>query len=322
MELVFRIIDQAGHRHELRRLGGPILRIGRAFDNDLVLTDPTVSPCHAVIEETPDGRVVMRDLDSLNGVYLGGRRRQRVTGETELVSGGVYQLGKSRVVVYSTDHPVPETVRIGGTDNAIELLDNPLILAGAVLLAAFIYGAEQWLNMFSGFEWRAVANVLLVVLGSSLAVAIFWAVVGRVLRHESHFKKQFTVILFFLGAQFFLTGLYDILLFNTLDVFLSTAVLVVFQAALLGGLLWLNLYLATNQTPAQRARSAAIIAVLLVVLSLYSEVIFRPEFSETPDYVRVLEPPFLHFSGSVPEEVFLADAAMVFERLEDGGSEE
>ena len=179
MELVFRIIDQAGHRHELRRLGGPRLTIGRAYDNDLVLTDPTVSPCHAVIEETADGRVVLRDLDSLNGVFLGGRRRQRLAGETELVSGGVYQMGKSRVMVFSTDHPVPDTVRIGGTDNAIELLDNPLLLAGAVLLAAFIYGAEQWLNMFSGFEWRAVANVLLVVLGSSLAVAIFWAVVGQ-----------------------------------------------------------------------------------------------------------------------------------------------
>ena len=315
MELIFNIVDQGGHRHDWRRLGGSRLTIGRAWDNDLILTDPTVSPYHAVIEEDADGRVVLRDLDSVNGVYAKGRRR--VEDAVELVSGGVYTLGKSRVTIYSPDHPVPETTRIGGTDNAIELLDNPFILVGAILLASFIHAWEQWLNMFSGFEWREIANVLLVVIGSTLALALFWAVVGRILRHESHFRKQLTIILVFLVAQFMLSRLYDVILFNTLDFFTSTMILVLFQAVLLTALLWLNLYLATNLTPRHRARSAAAVAIVLVVLSLYSEVIFRPDFSETPDYVRVLQPPALRFTGPVPVEEYLSDAERVFQRLRE-----
>ncbi|MFD6393985.1 BTAD domain-containing putative transcriptional regulator [Nocardia sp. NPDC055029] len=52
------------------------IRIGRMSDNDLLLNDPKVSRYHAEIAPSPNG-LVLRDLESTNGVFLNGLRVNR-----------------------------------------------------------------------------------------------------------------------------------------------------------------------------------------------------------------------------------------------------
>ncbi|MFT4625150.1 MAG: transcriptional regulator with PAS, ATPase and Fis domain [Myxococcota bacterium] len=91
------------HRLGLRVTSGPdeglalefdreVVRIGALQDNDVVLTDATVSRVHAELRRTPEG-LLLRDLGSTNGsfvgdvrvreVYVGDRRPFRV-GKTEI----------------------------------------------------------------------------------------------------------------------------------------------------------------------------------------------------------------------------------------------
>ena len=49
------------------------LRIGRAPENDIVLSDPNISRQHLVVWSTPRG-TFLRDLGSQNGTYIAGRR--------------------------------------------------------------------------------------------------------------------------------------------------------------------------------------------------------------------------------------------------------
>jgi hypothetical protein len=67
----------------VRRPGEPVhetvfrtlpVRIGRGPENDLVLVDPAVSRSHAQLESDPGGRLVLRDLESRNGIRLGPTR--------------------------------------------------------------------------------------------------------------------------------------------------------------------------------------------------------------------------------------------------------
>ena len=57
-----------GHRVEIPLRG---LAIGRAGDNDLVIVDGRISPHHAWIGIV-DGRVMLRDYQSLGGTFLNG----------------------------------------------------------------------------------------------------------------------------------------------------------------------------------------------------------------------------------------------------------
>ncbi|OGW18485.1 MAG: hypothetical protein A2X56_09555 [Nitrospirae bacterium GWC2_57_13] len=68
------------------------IAIGALAESDLVLTDPTVSRKHAVVEERPDGYVV-RDLESTNGTFLDGVKVR----EGYLSAGSVIRLGQTEI---------------------------------------------------------------------------------------------------------------------------------------------------------------------------------------------------------------------------------
>ncbi|UNO42816.1 FHA domain-containing protein [Streptomyces sp. MST-110588] len=57
------------HRLDL----GRVMRIGRALENELVVSDLQVSRYHAEFRATPDGRFEIRDLGSHNGTYVNGQ---------------------------------------------------------------------------------------------------------------------------------------------------------------------------------------------------------------------------------------------------------
>ncbi|WP_338675725.1 FHA domain-containing protein [Streptomyces sp. SCSIO 30461] len=52
---------------------GHVMRIGRALENELVVSDLQVSRHHAEFHATPDGRYEIRDLGSHNGTYVNGQ---------------------------------------------------------------------------------------------------------------------------------------------------------------------------------------------------------------------------------------------------------
>ena len=80
------LVDASGHQFSLRP--GEATRIGRALDNDIVVSDASVSRHHATIEYR-NGGFVLRDLGSQNGTWVGV---QRVT-EVPLGRGDALRLG-------------------------------------------------------------------------------------------------------------------------------------------------------------------------------------------------------------------------------------
>lgn len=76
---------------------GPELQIGTAASNEMVLTDSTVSRHHCVITATDDG-FLLTDLDSMNGVKLGGYRvRDAFLKDKSTLKLGRVKLGFTRV---------------------------------------------------------------------------------------------------------------------------------------------------------------------------------------------------------------------------------
>lgn len=71
--------------------------IGRHPDSAICLDDVTVSRRHAHLE-TSGGRVVIRDLGSLNGTYVNQERIEEVT----LGHGDEVQIGRYRMVFFES----------------------------------------------------------------------------------------------------------------------------------------------------------------------------------------------------------------------------
>jgi pSer/pThr/pTyr-binding forkhead associated (FHA) protein len=76
-------------------------RIGRHKDNDIQINNNSVHRRHAVLQQTNEGKFVINDLATRNGVVVNGKRVE----QQELADGDVIELGEVRVQFVS---PSPE----------------------------------------------------------------------------------------------------------------------------------------------------------------------------------------------------------------------
>ncbi|CAL9322048.1 ABC transporter ATP-binding_permease protein [Streptomyces sp. enrichment culture] len=110
---------------------GRVMRIGRALENELVVSDLQVSRHHAEFHAMPDGRMEIRDLGSHNGTYVNGQ---------PIPKGGSQLLGPSDVV--GVGH---STFRIVG-DRLEEFVDTGEVSFSARHLTVTVDGGKQILK--------------------------------------------------------------------------------------------------------------------------------------------------------------------------------
>ncbi|MEU1096587.1 ATP-binding cassette domain-containing protein, partial [Streptomyces sp. NPDC005877] len=110
---------------------GRVMRIGRALENELVVSDLQVSRNHAEFHSTPDGRMEIRDLGSHNGTYVNGQ---------PIAKGGSALLGPNDIV--GVGH---STFRIVG-DRLEEFVDTGDVSFSARHLTVTVDGGKQILK--------------------------------------------------------------------------------------------------------------------------------------------------------------------------------
>ena len=83
-------MDAAATKYPLIK---PVVRIGRGAENDIRLTNDSISARHAEIHRRRDGQIYLIDLGSSNGVYVNNSKLERA----ELNDGDVIELGEVRL---------------------------------------------------------------------------------------------------------------------------------------------------------------------------------------------------------------------------------
>jgi pSer/pThr/pTyr-binding forkhead associated (FHA) protein len=97
----------------------PVVNIGRADYNDIVLADESVSTVHAKIQRR-EGIWVLVDQDSTNGTVVDG---ERVVDETVLTPGALIKFGTVQTTFQPTDDAAG--VQKGGATRVIRPIDIP-----------------------------------------------------------------------------------------------------------------------------------------------------------------------------------------------------
>ncbi|MEU6062089.1 FHA domain-containing protein [Streptomyces sp. NPDC047097] len=110
---------------------GRVMRIGRALENDLVVSDLQVSRHHADFHATPDGRFEIRDLGSHNGTYVNGQPLAK-SGTALIGAGDIVGVGHS-------------TFRLVG-DRLEEFVDTGEVSFSARHLTVTVDGGKQILR--------------------------------------------------------------------------------------------------------------------------------------------------------------------------------
>ncbi|MCW5625267.1 MAG: FHA domain-containing protein, partial [Burkholderiales bacterium] len=101
VEILGRLGDVA-HRITLHHL--PV-RIGRAYDNDVIVDDPYVAPHHLRVERDADGALHAVDLGSRNGLHLLDPVRR--VANTPVGGGERLRIGHTPLRIRARDFAVP-----------------------------------------------------------------------------------------------------------------------------------------------------------------------------------------------------------------------
>lgn len=180
------IMSRNGEVEQRFRVEQLPIRVGRGYDNDVILDDEHVAARHALVEETADGNIQIRDLDSRNGIRYQGRRQAHI----ELTGHTVVRLGQTHVRVRRSSFEVePEAI---DTSNYQWEGWRPA-LAGATMIVALTW-TNTWLSQTEGFNLVVYLQAVISVLLAAILWSGIWAAANRLFGRTPRFGRHLFIV--------------------------------------------------------------------------------------------------------------------------------
>jgi len=179
------------HRDVAARFGvaGPEVRIGRGYDNDVVVDDPYVATHHLRIVRDEAGQLVAEDMGSVNGTFLdGGRSRLArivVDGDKPI------RIGQTHLRVRDVDYAVERERPVRPEWGMLPTL-SAAALGGITLGISLL---KVWLSQTSEPRISSYLMPSLVIIATVLLWAGLWALLSRVFSGQSRFLRNLMIVL-------------------------------------------------------------------------------------------------------------------------------
>lgn len=308
MAVIVEILGWGGRCRRYFTVHSQTVTIGRAYDNDVVVDDVHVSPHHMRLEREYGGWRAL-DLHSLNGVQV---VKNPGNSKELLASGAEIKIGRTRLRLVAMDQKIEDAKPLHLLDRGVIKLGSPTVWIPLLLLMLLAEISSLYLHSITRWEWK---NVFYTLINRQLPIffmAAIWSVVGRVVRHESHFFCQLSLIVLYALLYKFGGWVLRVAGYNLGSPLFPDIVTPSAGLIMLWLMLSANLAVATNLTMRSRWMVAGGIAFLMLVIALAESMQQWGEFSSFPRYFGELEPPPMLFVPGEKPETFLNGLDEVF----------
>jgi hypothetical protein len=310
MAVIIEVLGWGGKSRHHYRVEGPSIAIGRGYQNDVVLSDSHISANHMRLDAV-EGGWQLTDLDSLNGVEviknlsINSASTDSQSSTIILADGAEIKIGRSRLRIIADSHPVEAAKELHRLEKDVGQLNRFSIWLPLFLFVLLVDVAAVYANSFVEWQWKNALPSILLTQVSLLMLALFWGAVGRFLREEANFLGHYNLILLAILAYSASNWLVGVIGYNLSAAFLITAVTPLFNLALVAILLSANFALATSMLARQRWITAVGFVLLILVVSIASEMQQWGEFSPYPQYFAALELPALQIGDGESVDKFI-----------------
>lgn len=308
-KVILEFIKDYSHRRDYQVFNHLVIRIGRGYDNDCIVTDPYASEHHCVIRVHEQG-FALEDLASANGTVINGKHR--VEGQMALHSGDEITIGRTRLRFVMSHHKVEPALPLGSPSAFFSEINRPakawLIVFAALLLCELVEHQESYKNMtVQKFTSIGIGMILIVLVWAGL-----WAFIGRLIRHKSSFNAQLSwTALFFLVMTLFYP-LADHLGYITnsavVEMVTGSVIFGIFLALLVAG----HLTMATFVSRRNQVIASSVISVVILTFGIVTYYASKSEFDPQPDYYSTLLPPYAKLAPSMSPEEFVGKSQRIF----------
>lgn len=278
-----------GLRHDVQyhRVTHFPFTIGRAYDNDLILADDTVSAHHLRLDESEAG-ITLQNLSTENGTWIGDRSLSEQV--EDLRTPLALNLGRVHLKILSTDSAVAPTRNYPHASWLTQWASNirVAILLLAVYLLVSVYFAFETQDSGNNFGSTLVNEILVI------ALPLIWATVvgfiSRLLLHRWRFALQLSIASISLGLINFSTDfIAQISYWLTNGSIAGVFSDIVLAIAFIGLLTW-QLRAVSSLSRKRAAWTSVGIVVPLALIWDLQAIINQPDFNPNPPMHTVLRP--------------------------------
>lgn len=283
--------------------------IGRALDNDIIVSDNSVSPHHLRIERDEEGRLFIHNLSEENGTLMNRHRLGQQPVSATLPSKLV--IGHRKMRLLTSEIPV-ETTHISRCGGIFAPFCKPMwagVLFALSILASLI---DIYLGTFTQQDVLFYLSSLLTELVILMILVLVSSGVTRLITHRWAFIPALSVVsLFFLLPKVLGAAGHWLDYYFTNDSISDWLVLGVGDFVLLPVLLYGWLRWVISQKPLPALGLALVLSSLplgLQAINILDQMTVAREFSTKPDYSRTLSSLNMHAGSALSMEDFLHEA--------------
>ena len=168
-------------------------RIGRAFDNDLIIADETVSAHHLELLANESGFQV-KSIANENGTWIG--KDQLAEGQHELIVPTTINIGRTHLDLHAAHSPVEPTLIMARSSRLSEIASTiwlALSLTLTYMLITFYFAYQQFsLNT----DWTEILVNQLLFFAIPIAIATVMSFISRMFLHSWRYLLQLSLASF------------------------------------------------------------------------------------------------------------------------------
>lgn len=312
-ELIVEIHDAHRRMPAYRHIARFPLRIGRGYNNDIILNDPYVAAEHVEIDTAENGWLLRR-IDMANPPQHQGRAVAEHT--CQIQSGDELVLGKTLIRFFSPLHNVAPVRKLHDTLAGIMEQLSELVAVSALLLVLWLAQMlNQYLVTSENIPLQKLAANALPVVAGALLWALLWSLIAYVVRRKTCYLYFLLVTIFYFLADMLLENAIDYVAFNTSSMLLPEIMSYVIGGVLMTLMFYASMSRAMTLSTRRKLVLSNLFAWILVAVIGFVMQANRPAFIPDPEYTAVLKPPFAQWAETQSMADFLQESDKLFDKL-------
>ncbi len=309
-KLVIEVIKPGKMHNEFCVFTGSTIRIGRGFNNDVILDDAFVSSEHCEIIRDDEG-IKIKDLNSKNGIY--NIKAKQIQTDLAIHSGDKFIVGRTELRVYLSSHTVKPARPLIPRHKIITALRKPItawILFSLLSALAYLTGVITTIE--NGKQGQIILTAV-VITGIMIFWAGFWAIIGWISRHRLRFGIQLSIAclwyILYMLCSFIID--YAAFYFNRNLLYVILMGLCFTMITILGYLG--HLHFATRMKTKTKIISATVITLIMLGLSGVIMNFYHESQYLQKEYSSSVNPPYLGNPPAHSIEEFIQKTNKIFE---------
>lgn len=286
--LIIDILDRFGKLKERHRAESFPCKIGRDYNNHIIIDDPYISPSHITIHQA-ENSFSLEDTNSMNGVFsLHPFKKQQ---SINIEDNSRIRIGHTDIRFRFVDHKIRDTIRERDKPSQLSmLLSNGFILPIVWLIFSLAFMLNSYMEESSLISFQKLLSETFPLLIFMALWAMAWSIVSKIVTHRFYFSFHAIWIACLTLVSTIVDNLANYFEFSFSLEGSSYILGLLFSLIITSVLLYGHLHYSTTFSVKKSKATSIFTSIIIIFTVEILSLLNTAEFSNTPKYSAIIKP--------------------------------